>query len=355
MSKPSVLILYSLPHPFYPNGSPDHIGRRSVRSRLQAVQKALISLGYRVQTLEAKNRLPVLMQEILAAKADVVFNLCEEFFGHTRLEMHIAALLELLDIPFTGSSALVLGLSQDKGKTKAILAHHNIPTPFYRIWRPGNDDVLRGLPFPLIVKPLSEDASLGIDNDAFVQDEEALRKQVRKIYQSYGPSVLVEEFIEGRELNVSILGNEAPRVLPISEIDFSSMPAGLPKICGYSAKWEETSEEFCHTVPRCPVVFPPEIEEEISQVSLRSYMIIGCCDYARIDIRLSPDGIPYVLEVNANPDISPDAGIIRSAKCGDIPYTDFIASIVELALARHQSSAGRQKDRASLAEGEPTT
>jgi len=141
--------------------------------------------------------------------------------------------------------------------------------------------------------------------------------------------------------------------LPVSEIDFSSMPAGLPKICGYSAKWEETSEEFCHTVPRCPAVFPTEMEKEISQVSLRSYRIIGCRDYARIDIRLSPDGIPYVLEVNANPDISPDAGIIRSAKSGGIPYTDFIGSIVELALARHQSSARRQKDRAALAEGEP--
>jgi D-alanine-D-alanine ligase len=257
-----------------------------------------------------------------------------------------------LGLPFTGSSALVLGLSQDKGKTKAILAHHNIPTPFYRVWHPGKDDVLNGLPFPLIVKPLCEDASLGIDNDAFVRDERALMKQVRKISREYGPSVLIEEFIEGRELNVSILGNEDPRVLPISEIDFSSMPAGLPKICGYSAKWEKESEEFCNTVPRCPVVFPSEIENKIFQVSLQSFYIMGCCDYARIDIRLSPDGIPYVLEVNANPDISPDAGIIRSAKSGGIPYADFIGGIVELALARHQSLTGRQKDKELLAERE---
>jgi D-alanine-D-alanine ligase len=355
MSKPSVLILYSLPHPFYPNGSPDHIGRRSVRSRLQAVQKALVSLGYGVQTLEAKDSVPALLQEILAAKVDLVFNLCEEFFGHTRLEMNIAALLELLGIPFTGSSALVLGLSQDKGKTKAILAHHNIPTPLYRVWQPGTDEVLNGLPFPLIVKPLCEDASLGIDNDAFVRDEKALMKQVRKIYRQYGPSVLIEEFIEGRELNVSILGNEDPRLLPISEIDFSSLPAGLPKICGYSAKWEKESEEFCHTVPRCPVAFPPAMEERIFQVSLQSFYLMGCRDYARIDIRLSPEGIPYVLEVNANPDISPDAGIIRSAKSGGIPYPDFIGSIVELALARRPSLAGRQNDKGLSAEGESPT
>jgi D-alanine-D-alanine ligase len=295
------------------------------------------------------------LQGILATKVDLVFNLCEEFFGHTRLEMNIAALLELLGIPFTGSSALVLGLSQDKAKTKALLAHHKIPTPFYRVWHPGRDDVLEGLPFPLIVKPLCEDASLGIDNDSFVQDEEALEKQVRKIHQAYGPSVLVEEFIAGRELNVSILGNEKPLVLPISEIDFSSLPPGLPRICGYSAKWEEKSEEFCNTVPRCPAVFAPEIENRIFQVSLQSYDIIGCSDYARIDIRLSPDGTPYVLEVNANPDISPDAGIIRSAKTGGIPYADFIGGIVEFALARHQSLKDRQKDKAILAEREPET
>ncbi len=355
MSKPSILLLYTLPHPFFPNGSPDPIGQRSVCSRLQAVQKALFSLGYGVQTLEAQNHLPVLFQEILAAKADLVFNLCEEFFGRTRLEMNLAALLELLDLPFTGSSALVLGLSQDKGKTKAILAHHNIPTPLYRVWHPGKDEVLTELSFPLIVKPLCEDASLGIDNDAFVQDEKALQRQVQKICQEYGPSVLIEEFIEGRELNVSILGNEEPRVLPISEIDFSSLPAGLPKICGYSAKWEEKSKEFCNTIPRCPAIISPEIENRIFQVSLQSFNIIGCSDYARIDIRLSRDGIPYVLEVNANPDISPDAGIIRSAKTAGIPYAEFVGRIVELALARHHSLKGRQKNGAILMERELPT
>jgi D-alanine-D-alanine ligase len=337
VKRTSVLILYSLPAPFFPNGTPDIIGQESVLSRIHAVQEALRSLGYPVQTLEARGELSLLLRKIRSAKAEVVFNLCEEFLGRTRLEMNIAALLELLDIPFTGSSALVLGLSQDKGKTKSILAQHGIPTPPYRVWQPGLDGLLHGLQFPLIIKPLREDASLGIDNDAFICDEKALRQQVQKIFQGYGQPALVEEYIEGRELNVSILGNEDPQVLPISEIDFSGMPSGLPKICGYAAKWVESSQEFSFTVPRCPATLSQKIEKKVKELSLLSYRVMECRDYARVDIRLSPQGIPYVLEINANPDISPDAGMTRSAKIAGFTYPDFIGYIVELGRARSDS------------------
>jgi D-alanine-D-alanine ligase len=334
MKKPSILILYSLPAPFLPNGAPDIIGQESVLSRLHAVQEALRSLGYPVQTLEARGELSTFLKKIRSARADLIFNLCEEFLGRTRLEMNVAALLELMDIPFTGSSALVLGLSQDKGKTKSLLASHGIPTPAYRVWQPGMDGLLSGLQFPLIIKPLREDASLGIDNDAFILDEKTLKQQVRKIYQGYGQPALVEEYVEGRELNVSILGNEDPQVLPISEIDFSSMPPELPKICGYAAKWVESSQEFAYTVPRCPTPLPRRIEKEVKKVSLAAYRIMECRDYARVDIRLSPRGIPHVLEINANPDISPDAGMTRSAKTAGFTYPEFIGHIVELSWSR---------------------
>jgi len=350
MKKVSVLILYSFPPPFLPDGTPDQIGEESVRSRLQAVQDALIAFGFPLQLLEAKEDLPDLVQKILAAKPALVFNLCEEFFGQTRMEMNIAALLELLDIPFTGSSAFVLGLSQDKGKTKAILAYNNIPTPPYQVWQLGKDELLAGLRFPLIVKPLREDASLGIDNDSLVADGRSLKEQIQKIYRVYGEPVLIEEYIEGRELNVSIIGNKSPRVLPISEIDFSSLAPGLPKICGYAAKWMEDSHEFCHTVPRCPAELPPEIEKEVLRLSLEAYQIMECRDYGRVDIRLSQGGIPYVLEVNANPDISPDAGLIRSAKAAGFSYQEFIGHLVELALARSKSWRSSRKTKAVLAE-----
>lgn len=344
MREMSILILYSLPAPFFSNGSPDLIGRESVISRLHAVQEALRSLGHSVETLEAKEDLSSFLRRIISAKTDLIFNLCEEFRGQTQFEMNVAALLELLGIPFTGSSAFVLGLSQDKGKTKSILAHHGIPTAAYRVLIPGSDSSVAGLQFPLIVKPLREDGGLGIDNNAFVLSEKEFKQQVQRIHEKYVQPALVEEYIDGRELNVSIIGNEEPEVLPISEIDFSTLPPGLPKICGYTAKWVEGSEEFIHTVPRCPAHLPPKIEKKVREVSFSSYRIIECRDYGRVDVRLSPEGTPYVLEVNANPDISPDAGMTRSAKNAGFTYATFIGRIVELAWARSRS-AHRAEDR----------
>jgi D-alanine-D-alanine ligase len=337
MKKRSILILYTLPGPFLPDGSVDRVGSKSVLSRLGAIQEALLSQGYRVKTLEMKDDLGSMIRKILSSRADLLFNLCEEFRGQTRLEMHIAALLELLDIPFTGSPALVLGFSQDKGKTKSILSYHGIPTPAYDVVNPGEDGSVGSLRFPLIVKPLWEDGSLGISNDALVQDSPSLIQQMRKLHRIHQQPALVEEYIEGRELNVSILGNGEIQVLPISEIDFSTMPPGIPKICGYEAKWVESSEEFTHTVPLCPAPLSPEMEERVKMTSLRAYRVIGCRDYARVDIRLNPDGVPYVLEVNANPDISPDAGMSRSAKAAGLPYSRFIGRIVDFAWRRIQA------------------
>ena len=334
MRKRSILILYSLPHPLLPDGSIDVFGPKAVLSRLEAVREALLFLGYRVKKLEMKEDLIPMMGEIVASRTDLIFNLCEEFGGQPRLEMHVAALLELLNIPFTGSSALILGLSQDKGRTKSILSHHSVPTPAYEVVAPGEEPGTHSLRFPLIVKPLSEDASLGISNEALVHDRPPLLQQVQKVHRFHRQPALVEEYIDGRELNVSILGNEDPLILPISEIDFSTMPVGIPRICGYEAKWVESSQEFTHTIPRCPASLSPEEEARVRTVSLKAYRVMGLRDYARVDIRLSAEGIPYLLEVNANPDISPDAGMTRSAKAAGLLYPQMIGRIVDLAWAR---------------------
>lgn len=334
MEKAQVLIIFS--YPCFPNGTPDKLGINSVKSRLRAVEEALKSTGYKVASLEIEANLPYLIEKILASRAEVIFNLCEEFLGKTSMEMNVAALLELLNIPFTGSSAFTLALTQDKGKTKSILAQAHIPTPKYQIWYPGQEKNRLTLEFPLIIKPVKEDGSLGIDNESFVQEERDLKRQVQKIHQSYGQPALIEEYIEGRELNISIIGNTKPRALPISEIDFSFLPPDLPKICGYAAKWDEKSLEFRHTLPICPAPLPSDLEKHIMDLSLRVYQIMECRDYARVDIRLSPAGIPYVLEVNANPDISPDAGLIRSAKAAGFTYEEFIGFIVEMARERRK-------------------
>ena len=340
MSARSILILYSLPHPFLPDGSVDVFGPKSVLNRLQAVKAALASQGYRVKSMEMKEDLSPMVGKILRSGAELIFNLCEEFRGQSQLEMNVAALLELLNLPFSGSSSLVLGLSQDKGKTKSILAHHGVPTPAYAVWSPGEPTSTAHLQFPLIVKPLKEDASLGIDNDALVKDSASLLRQGEKIHRLLQQPALVEEYIEGRELNVSILGNEVPQILPISEIDFSTLPPHLPKICGYDAKWEESTPEFSHTIPLCPAPLPPRVEKQVGEVALLSYRLMDCRDYARVDIRLSPDGVPFVLEINANPDISPDAGLPRSAGAAGLGYDQLIGRIVELAFSRSQSRRG---------------
>jgi D-alanine-D-alanine ligase len=343
MKRPFILVLYSLPLPCFPDGTPDPIGRKSSLDRLQGVATALRASGYRLQALEFKDDWAAVLEKISKFRMDLVFNLCEEFRGHSKLEMNIAALLEMIETPFTGSSSLALGLSQDKGKTKSLLANHGIPTPAYVVYGPGDRKFSPALRYPLIAKPAYEDGSLGIDNDAFVADEKVLRRKVKSIHRSYRQPALVEEYIGGRELNVSIIGNEKAEVLPISEIDFSGLPAGLPKICSYAAKWVEGSKEFAHTQPLCPADLKPDIRKRVKAVALQSYRILDCRDYARVDIRLSARGVPYVLEINANPDISLDAGMVRSAMAAGYSYKSFISRIVEVALARsrRQSSGHR--------------
>ncbi len=343
MKKASILVLYSLPLPCFPDGTPDPIGRKSSLERLHFVSAALRASGYGVQTLEFKDNWAAVLKKISNSRMDLIFNLCEEFRGQSKLEMNIAALLEMIAVSFTGSSSLVLGLTQDKGKTKSILANHGIPTPACALYAPGARNISPSLRYPLIAKPVGEDGSLGIDNDAFAADEKILRRKVRSIHRSYCQPALVEEYIEGRELNISIVGGEKPQVLPISEIDFSTLPAGLPKICSYAAKWVEGTREFAHTLPLCPANLPPDIRKRVSSVALESYRLLECRDYARVDIRLSPQGVPYVLEINANPDISPDAGMVRSAMAAGFSYNSFISQIVEVALARsRRQSLGYQ-------------
>jgi D-alanine-D-alanine ligase len=341
MKKPSVLLLYSLPLPCFSDGTPDPVGRKSSLERLHSVDRALRSSGYRIQVLEFKDNWAAVLQKISKSGADLVFNLCEEFRGNSKLEMNIAALLEMVGISFTGSSSLALGLSQDKGKAKSILIHHRIPTPAFALIAPGEKGKAVPLRYPLIAKPVFEDGSLGIDNYAYATNPQDLHWQVRRIHRLYRQPALAEEYIEGRELNVSIIGNEKLEVLPISEIDFSTLPSGLPRICGYAAKWLEESREYSHTQPLCPASLSPRIRKKVEDISLQTYRILDCRDYARVDIRLSPRGIPYVLEINANPDISLDAGMVRSAMTAGYSYNEFISRIVELAFARSRDlSAG---------------
>ena len=270
---------------------------------------------------------------------DFVFNLCEGVEGNVKGESWVPAILDLIGIPYTGSDSLTLGLCLDKIKTKQLLFANNIPTPRYQIFRDLSQTLNPKLGFPLIVKPANEDASVGITVDSVVEDRSSLFKMVEFILKNYRQPALVEEYIDGRELNVAILGNgNSLEVLPISEIRFD-FDKKIPKILSYDAKWIPESEMFKKTVGVCPPAekLPDAVEERIKKLAVAAYNITQCRDYARVDFRLNGN-LPYVLEVNPNPGINKDSGFVRSAIVSGLSYDELIRKILSLAMKRRKMS-----------------
>jgi len=308
----------------------NHFSEPKVQDNVKAVQEAIMKLRWSCHLLPVKDDIKTLINSLELFRPDAVVNLCEAFFRRSKFEMNVPAVLELIKIPYTGSPPLTLGLCQNKGLTKHALKANEIPTPEYQILE-SYKDWKNEIEFPLMVKPLREDASLGIMRKSFVKNNRQLKTRVDYINRRYKQPALVEKYIGGRELNVSILGNEKPRVLPISEIIFERKKE--PKIVDYSAKWLEKSEEYQNTKPVCPAKLSSSVERNVKRISLKAYRLLGCRDYARVDIRLK-NNTPYILEVNANPDISIDAGFVRSLKAAGISYKKFIREIVFFAIQR---------------------
>ena len=333
MSFCKIGILFNYPEKPIRGEVTDYVADVEIQEQVNAVQKSIEKIGHDYKTFALKYDIENLIRELQLFNPDTVINLCEGAFGDSHLEMNVSSILELLKIPYTGSPPLSLGLCQNKGLAKDILAANNVMTPQYRVlkditgWR---DD----LDYPLFVKPLMEDASLGISKESFVKNEEALRKRVRYINHTYNQPALVEKYVYGRELNVPILGYRSPRVLPISEIMFGFNDE--PKIVDYPAKWLTESDEYKMTKPMCPAILEPSIKDTIENVALKSFEALHCRDYARVDIRLEGE-TPYVIEVNPNPDISPDAGFSRSLKVADISYEQFIEMIISFSKERRDS------------------
>ncbi len=302
----------------------------------EGIQTALGELGYQTSIFNMSNNIDRLLEFLKTEKPDLIFNLVESLGDEAIHEMHVAGIYEILEIPFTGSAPITLGTCLNKARTKEILSHHGIPTAKFIMCKQVNeinvDDF--SMEFPLIVKPAKEDASAGIDNNSIVDSMTALKKRVRYIFTQFDQPAIVEEYIEGRELNVAILGNGKPIVLPISEIDFSGLPDDYPKIVTYDAKWIRDSVEFEGTKGVCPAELPPTVEARVKDLALQAYQIMGCRDYARVDFRLTKNNKPYVLEVNPNPDISDDAGFIRSTTTYGYTFNETIGKIVECALKR---------------------
>ncbi len=275
-------------------------------------------------------------------RPDVVVNLCESLAADSRGEMLVPAVLDLLGVPYTGSSALSLALALHKNKAKEVLRARGVPTPDFVVVENVEDLMRVSLPFPLIVKPAREDASMGIDFDSVVHDQASLGRAVTRVLRTFRQPALVESYIAGREIYVPLLGNSSRRALPLTEIQFGKSFEHLPKVLSYRAKWDESSEE-CIDSPSGPAVLAPEVEARCISVALEAFAALECRDYGRVDLRVDALGQPFVIDINPNCDLHPQAGFAKAAAAAGIAYADLALHLVELAEERRH---GNQAPRA---------
>jgi D-alanine-D-alanine ligase len=329
----NVAVCFNLVPPAATHGEAiDRIAEQGAEHEARSVATALTELGHKPTLVSLGEDVTAFAAELRRLQPDLAFNLCEAFWGESRKEMHVAALLDLLGITYTGAPPLSLGLTQDKARTKDLLSKHQLPTPKYCLVKLGEHySRVKDMIYPLIVKPRWEDASQGISNESVVENERKLLARIDYIHRTYRQGALVEEFIDGREINASIIGNGPHDVLPLSEIKFH--PDLAQPIVSYEGKWLEQSHQYKLTEPVCPSPLKMRSEMLLRDVALRAYKLLECRDYARVDFRLR-DGIPYILEVNANPDISPEAGLARSARVAKLSYPQLIDRILTIASKR---------------------
>jgi D-alanine-D-alanine ligase len=308
-----------------------------VLEQMRSIASALKEHAHQVTIFSADDNTEKLCSFLATERPEVIFNCCESILGQSKLEMNVAALYELFRIPYTGSPPLALGLALEKALAKAIFVAKGIPTPRHQLFEHkllgALDPEMR---FPLIVKPVHEDASIGIDSNAIVHDEISLKKRVTFIQKEFDQPALAEEFIDGRELNVAVLAasDNMFTTLPISEITFDKMPQGMPHIVSYEAKWVEESPIYQTTMPECPAKIPESIAVEARNIALRAANAVGLRDYGRVDMRLDANGNLFVLEANPNPDISEDAGFMRAARTSGRTFASTINEILDRAVER---------------------
>ncbi len=301
------------------------------------IAKKLENVGFRTYTLNIKDSLDLMLSNFKKEKPDVIFNFVEIYKDNSRLEMNIVGLYELLGIPYTGAPSMALANCQNKTLAKRLLKSGGIRIPQFFIVSTKSARYSHKLNYPLLVKPAFEDASVGIENESIVYNSKKLRERIEYILEHFQQPALVEEFIQGRELNLAVMGDKRLRVLPISEIDFTAMPDHLHNIVSYQAKWDPHHESYHKTIPICPAPLPKKIEKKAKEIALKAFKVMGCRDYARVDIRLAKDKKLYVLEVNPNPDITEGAGFMRSAEYSGMTYAQALKRIVKYALVRGNS------------------
>jgi D-alanine-D-alanine ligase len=332
-SPPGIVVLYNESMQLNKGEPRDMLAENGVIACAAAISEAL-EPHYEVVRVPIHTDVELAMAPYPASKW-VVFNLGEGIDGRLFEIARIAWALEAMGYCYTGASGEAIARTTHKALTKSILAKHKLPTPAGWLMRDATDiGANEGYQFPLIVKPVAEDASLGIGPKAIVHDLGTLKERVDYIVNCYRQAAVVEQFIAGREFNISIWG-EPPEVLPLYEIDFSDFEDPYDRIVSFAAKWEPDTFDYNHTPGICPARVSPELGERITETALGAWYAMDCRGYARIDIRVDENEDPYVVEVNCNPDLSPDAGFYRSTRTAGYTYQNMVIKILQLAIKQY--------------------
>jgi D-alanine-D-alanine ligase len=328
---PGVVVLYNASDGLVKGEPQDMLAERGVVACAQAIAESLQETEYRVTLVPLRGDVEVALAPYPPTQW-VIFNLGEGLNGRLFEEARIAWALEAMGYRFTGSGGDALARSTHKAQAKELLAASGVATPAWWLFRHPDEvaALTDDLSFPLIVKPVAEDASIGVGPDAVVHTVPALCERVAYVVERYRQAALAEAFVVGREFNVALWG-DPPQALPLAEIDFSAFADPYTCIVSFAAKWEEASFEYHHTPALCPALVDSGLGCCIVDTARRAWTAIGCRGYARVDMRLGDDGVPYVVEVNCNPDLSPEAGFYNAVRAAGYGYADMAAHILEVA------------------------
>jgi len=345
-----ILMCYNAPASIFSvyNGKPaendttlNDLSETGFLNNITKTRKTLLKYFKNVETLAVDRNVQKMVNKINKFSPDAIFNFVESVEGISFYEYCTAGLFELLGFEYTGNTPFCLGNCLNKERTKNILRSFKIRTPKSFIFSKNSDIQLRkfDLKFPVILKLLNEDASIGISEYSVVNSTDELKKQFDFLSNTYKQDIIAEEYIDGRELNVAILGTT---ILPISEIDFTGLPENLPKIVTYDSKWIAESTYYEHTKPKCPADLDKKIKKKITTIAHEAFNALSCRDYARVDVRLDKSGKPYVIEVNPNPDISEDSGFARASAAKGISYPELLNTIANFAINRKRNDSKSQ-------------
>jgi D-alanine-D-alanine ligase len=314
---------------------------------VEQVAASLRRAGHQVSTFTLHDDVCEFVAGLRRQRPDLVFNLVESF-GKDIVGglMGVAGVLDLLELPYTGGGPGELYLQEDKALAKKLLAYENVLYPDFASFASNADFETGGkLRMPLFVKPARSDASIGIDGEkSLVRTTQELLKQVLAIHEQFNDTALAEEYIEGREFYVGVLGNSQPQAFPPVEMDFSGMPAGLPHVLDNKAKWDTESDQFKGTQALLPEL-APELRAKLQKVAIDAYRALRVRDYGRIDLRLTESGDIYVIEVNANCYLEQNSEFAMAAQAAEMPYEQLVSRIAELALERWQQRTGNVNKR----------